>query len=76
MRIWRLWSRVAQEHAGSALDTARKDLSTLAPRCEREIERARMNAEGEITAIQDQLVAQQMKMRGPDRDVAAAIWRA
>jgi DNA-directed RNA polymerase subunit beta' len=56
--------RIAQEHRDLIARHAHEQIEAAQLEVEREAERARMNAEGEIAAIQDRLVAQTTEIRG------------
>ncbi|HEX9056283.1 MAG TPA: DNA-directed RNA polymerase subunit beta' [Ktedonobacterales bacterium] len=55
--------RIAQEHRDQIAAQAREEIDGARQEADRESERARMNAEGEIAAIQDTLVAQSSEVR-------------
>jgi DNA-directed RNA polymerase subunit beta' len=55
--------RIAQEHRDLVVETARKEMDRARGDAERDTERARMNAEGEIATVQDQLVALSNEVR-------------
>jgi DNA-directed RNA polymerase subunit beta' len=55
--------RIAQEHRDLIVETSRKELDRLRGDTERGEERLRMNAEGEIAEIQDELVRQTNDVR-------------
>src|SRR5258708_23039225 len=59
--------RVAQEHRDLIVEPARTELDRARPDAERQIERARMDAGGEIAAVQDQPCAVSRQALTPTR---------
>src|SRR5262249_39163468 len=55
--------RIAQEHRDLIVETTRKEMERVRAEAERKSERARMDEEGESTAIQDRLQAAVHELR-------------
>src|SRR5512146_1032004 len=55
--------QIAQQHRDLVVETTRKEMEDARAEAEREAERAKMNAEGEIAAIQDKLESEASTVR-------------